>query len=72
MNDSLSFDEKNEFYAIILDQDTQKKLIELDPKTYIGDSPKRTELTSRQIIEMMNGIDTRVILSLNRPRLLAV
>ena len=72
MEASLSLEEKSEFHAITLDTETLGTLMKLDPKTYIGDSPKRTELASRQLIATMGAIDTRVMLALNRPRLLAV
>ena len=72
MEASLSLGEKRGFYAITLDTETLGTLMRLDPKTYIGDSPQRTELASRQLITTMSDVDTRVMLALNRPRLLAV
>jgi len=72
MESKLTPEEKSEFYNIVLDDETSKKLSELDPKTFIWDSPARCNRFSKEFISHMWEIDTNVSLILTRPRLMAV
>ena len=72
MESKFEWEEREEFYKIVLDDSTRDKLLALDPKTYIGDCSRRSENLSKSLIWFMWKIDTNVTLILDRPRLMVV